>query len=53
MQDEYEDQLNALENYRPRNPDYVKERKELLNYAKNFRDGRDMIINAFKDKMFY
>ena len=52
IQDEYEAQLNALENYRPRNPDYVKERKQLLNNAKEFYDGREMIINAFKDKIF-
>ena len=41
-----------LERYRPRNPDYIEKRKNLLNNAKNFFDGREMIINAFKDKIF-
>ena len=34
IQDEYEAQFNALKKYRPRTPDYVKERKQLLNNAK-------------------
>ena len=52
IQDEYEAQFNALKKYRPRTPDYVKERKQLLNNAKKNYDGREMIINAFKDKVF-
>ena len=36
IQDEYEAQLAALERYRPRNPDYIEKRKNLLNNAKNF-----------------
>ena len=52
IQEKYEAQLNALERYILRNPDYVGERKQLLNNAKNFHDGREMIINAFKDKIF-
>ena len=51
IQDEHEAQPNVLENYRPRNPDYVEKRKKLLNNAKKIYDGREMIINAFKDKI--
>ena len=37
---------------RPRNFDYVTERENPLNNAKNFYDGREMIISTFKDKIF-
>ena len=49
---EYEAELVALERYRPRNSDYKTKREHLLNNAKKFYDGREMIINAFKDKIF-
>ena len=52
IQDEYEAQLAALERYRPRKSDYKTKRENLLNNFKNFYDGREMIINAFKDKIF-
>ena len=51
-QDECMVVFNALEKYRPRTFDYVTERKNLLNNAKKFCDRREMIINAFKDKIF-
>ena len=49
IQDEYEAQLAVLERYKPRNLDYVKEKKDLLSNAKKIYDGREMIINAFKN----
>ena len=52
MQNEYEAQLAALEKYRPRNADYVEKRINLLSNAKNSYNGREMIINAFKNKIF-
>ena len=51
-QDEFETHLTALEKYRPRNLDYVTIREKLLTNVKNFYDGKEMIINAFKDKIF-
>ena len=51
-QEEYMVAFNALVKYRRRIFDYLTERKNLLNNAKNFYDGREMIINAFKEKIF-
>ena len=44
--------FNALERYNPRKPDYVTARKNLLINVKNFYNGREMIINTFKNKIF-
>ena len=43
---------NAFENYAARKPQYVTAENSLLFNAKNFYDGREMIINAFKNKIF-
>ena len=51
-QDEFMTIYNALENYGARKPEYVTAKNNLLINAKNFYDGREMIINAFKNKMF-
>ena len=51
-QDEFEAHLAALERYKPRNPDYVTIREKLLINAKRIYDVREMIINAFNDKIF-
>ena len=52
IQDEYKAQLAVLERYKPRNSDYVKEKKDHLSNAEKFYDRREMIINAFQDKIF-
>ena len=54
IQDKYEAILIALERYKPRNPDYVKAREKLLVNAKKkfMMEGREMIINEFKDNYF-
>ena len=52
MQKEYSISLDVLKKYRPRNSDYIKKRKKLLNNAKNLYFGREMIINSFKNKIF-
>ena len=52
IQGEYEATLTALEKYRPRNPDYPKARENLLINAKNLYDWRQVIIDAFKNKIF-
>ena len=44
--------LDASEKYKPKKPDYETARKNLLINAKNFYDGREMIIDTFKNKMF-
>ena len=36
IQNEHGAQLNVLENYRPRNPDYVKEKKTAFEQCKQF-----------------
>ena len=52
MQDAYEVQFSALKKYKPKNFDYLTARKNLLNNAKKFFDGREIIINTFKNKIF-
>ena len=52
MQNEFDSVVNALEEYSPKNPEYEKEKINLLNNAEKFYDGREMIINAFKNTIF-
>ena len=51
-EDKFNAVLNALKKYSPKNPEYIKEKINFLDNVKNFYDGRNMIINAFKDKIF-
>ena len=44
--------IGLLEEYKPRSPDYVTARKTLLINSKSFYDGREMIIDAFKNEIF-
>ena len=44
--------LDALDKYKPGKLDYETARKNLLINAKKFYDGREIIINAFKNKIF-
>ena len=48
--DEFNAVLNALKN--PKRPEYIKEKSKSFRKCKWFYDGRNMIINAFKDKIF-
>ena len=50
--DEFMVALDALDKYKPRKPDYETARKNILINAKHFFDGRQVIINAFKNKIF-
>ena len=43
--------IEVLKKYRPREPKYI-EKNNLLFNAQNFYDGREMIIEAFKNKIF-
>ena len=52
IKDEFMGVLSMLERYRPRNLDYVTAGENHLINAKNFYDGRKMIIDAFKNKRF-
>ena len=52
IQKQYKISLDALEKYRPRTTDYIEKRKKLLENARNFYDGREMIVNSFKNKIF-
>ena len=52
IQKEFNATINALNKYRPKKDKYSGGRKKLLINAKNFYDGRKMIINAFKNKIF-
>ena len=51
-QDEFNDVNGALEKYKPKkNSKYVKPREKLLINTQNFYKGRQMIIDAFKNKI--
>ena len=52
MQNEFDSVVNALEEYSPKNLEYEKEKINLLNNAEKFYDGREMIINVFKNTTF-
>ena len=48
-QNEFDDLLDDLRAYRPRNSEYTKSKESLLINAKNIYDRREMIVDAFKD----
>ena len=52
MQDEFDGILGALKKYNPKKSEYVTAKNNLLINAKNLFDGRKMIIDAFKNKIF-
>ena len=51
LQDEFDSVLSALKEYNPRKPEYKTAKNNLEINAKNVYDGKEMIINAFKDKI--
>ena len=52
-QDNFDNMIKILKAYRPRrNSKYYKLKKDLLINAQNFYDGREMIIETFKNKIF-
>ena len=51
-QEEFSVVINALERYAPRDNKYVEAKNKLLNNAKNFYEGREKIIEGFKNKVF-
>ena len=42
----------VLEGYKPKRELYIEKRGKFLINAKNFYDGREMIIDVFKNKIF-
>ena len=53
VQHEFDTALTAFKKKNnPKNPEYIKEKVNFLDSAKKFCDGRDMIINAFQDKIY-
>ena len=52
MQEEFDDVIGALTIYNPKKTKYIDGKKEILINAKKIYDGREMIINAFKNKIF-
>ena len=51
-QDEFNGRIGVLENYTLRNNKYVGAKNKLLNNAKYFYDGREKIIEGFKEGIF-
>ena len=47
-----EDIIEKLKKYKPRTEDNVIDKNNVLKNAKNIYDGREIIINAFKNKLF-
>ena len=52
MQDELYVVLCLLEDYLAKAPKYKEHKKNLLSNAKKCYDGREMIVNAFKNEIF-
>ena len=52
MQEEFSVVLTALEKYKTRDSEYNNKTLKLLENLKRFYDEREMIINAFKNKIF-
>ena len=52
IQEEFNVEINALKNYAPRDNKYVEAKNKLLNNAKNFYEGREKIIEGFKNEIF-
>ena len=52
IQDEFKSHFVSLGKYGPKKPEYKKEKINLLDNAKNFYDGREIIIIAFKNDTF-
>ena len=51
-QDEFDAIIGALENYTPRNDKYIEAKNKLLNNVKEFYEGREKIIEGFKNGIF-
>ena len=52
MKDEFTTLLGILKKYNPKNPEYIKEKIHLLDNVEKSYDRREIIINAFKSKIF-
>ena len=52
IQDEFNGVYGALEKYKPKKEPYIEKRRKLLINADSFYKGREMIIYAFKNKIF-
>ena len=52
LQEGFDAVLAVLERYNPNNPKHKESREKLLINAKTIYDGREMIINAFKNIIF-
>ena len=52
IQKEFDVVINALKNYAARDNKYAEAKNKLLNNAKNFYEGREKIIEGFKNEIF-
>ena len=52
IQDEFDAILNVLSNYTPKSQKYIEAKNKLLDNTKNFYEGREKIIEGFKDRIF-
>ena len=48
----FDDKIEELKKHRPRTKDNIDTKNNLLTNAQNFYDGREMIINVFKNTLF-
>ena len=51
-QDEFNAIIGVLEDYTTRNNKYIEEKNKLLNYVKEIYEGREKIIEGFKNEIF-
>ena len=52
IQDEFNGVYGALDKYKPKKEPYIEKRRKLLINTDNFYKGREIIIDAFKNKIF-
>ena len=51
-QNKFNSKLDALNNYSPKTEKYIEAKNSLINSAKNYYEGREKMIKAFKKKYF-
>ena len=52
IQDEFNAMSSILSDYTPRGQKYIEVKNKLLDNARNFYEGREKIIEGFKDRIF-
>ena len=52
IRDDFDAMIGALKSYKPKRPKYKENKEKLLINAQNFYDGRELIVDTFKNRIF-